>query len=335
VIKDRDATIGYHCPYCGISILNNINIFLMDDNLLKIKCVCGASELSVQAVKGNKYKMSVPCILCPSPHVFTLSSDTFFKKDLFPFSCKFTAINICFIGRGNRVYEALKSNEEELMQIFAAFEEEYGDGDDADTDIDMDAADMIPEDFFNGFNNLDGLGGDFYLNGVIDPLDPYDGYDKYDRLGGYLKDELAGVADLLGLGQKNSKESGFEFESEPEPEPGFRLHKNKDFGAVPDAPEPARKITGDTDGALDNLDNIRLSSYQAVTLVLDALSRLYADGKIYCKCRETDLKVVLLGNSVHIECVACASYRNIRSANLSDAEYLGGVEELYMDYDDD
>ena len=125
MIKERDVTIGYHCPYCGLSIVNTVNIFLMADNLIKFKCVCGASELSVQALKNNKYKLTTPCILCPNPHSFTLSSSAFFNKELFPFSCKFTDVIICFLGKSTKVYDALRKNEEELIKLFAAFEEEY------------------------------------------------------------------------------------------------------------------------------------------------------------------------------------------------------------------
>jgi len=84
---------------------------------------------------------------------------------LFAFTCKFTAINICFIGKGNKVYEALKKNEEELVQIFAAFEEEYaGEFDDFDGELYLDEIS----------DYLDGVSG--FLNGDedFDELDEFD-----------------------------------------------------------------------------------------------------------------------------------------------------------------
>ena len=123
MIANRDTTVGYHCPFCGMPILNRINIFTMEGNLVKMKCVCGGSELLVQIQKDRKYKITAPCILCPTPHTFTLSSAAFFQRDLFALSCKFTAVNICFIGKGNKVYDALRKNEEELIKTFGAAEE--------------------------------------------------------------------------------------------------------------------------------------------------------------------------------------------------------------------
>ena len=274
MIKDRDTTIGYHCPFCGMSILNNINIFSMNGNIIKIKCVCLGSELIVQIMKNNKYRITVPCILCPNSHSFTLSSGAFFKKELFSFSCKFTAINICFIGKGNRVYEALKQNEEELMKTFAAYEEEYdGEMDDMDDDLYFD----------------DDYDDDYYFDD--------DGFDDFDS----------------GQEQEN---------------PGFVLYKNKDF--KPDSQDSVE--------IPDNADSsdirLKIHSYQIVSQVLDNISKLYDEQKIFCKCGNLDGKIVIMGNAVHIECKNCGSYRNIKSVNISDAEYLSGLDKLYLDFDD-
>jgi len=281
-IKGRDTMVGYHCPYCGMSILNRINIFSMDGNLIKMKCVCGGSELIVQMLKDNKFRLTVPCILCPNSHSFTLSSGTFFQKDLFAFSCKFTAINICFIGKGNRVYEALKINEEELIQTFAAYEEELK----------------------NELGDADG--DDFGFDDEDDEYDDYGDEDDIDEFGDF----------------------DFEYETK---EPGFTLYKNPGFSS--DSGEVQTDRSDNAGAKRDEMENIKVNSYQIVSQILDSISALYNRRKIHCKCGNFDGKIVILGNAIHIECKNCGSYRGIKAANISDAEYMIDIGELYLDFD--
>ena len=286
MIKDRDTTIGYHCPYCGMSILNRINIFSMNGNLVKMKCVCGGSELIVQALKDNKFRLTVPCILCPNSHSFTLSSGALFQKDLFAFTCKFTAINICFIGRSNQVFEAMKTNEEELMKTFAAYEEDY-DGEYEDyEDFDDDEFDLFEDDDYGDFAD-----------------------DDFDDIFGDLDDEP------------------LKYE---EKEPGFILHKSGE----PDKSKIKEMDLDDDNTEAQNSIAMRLQSYQVVGQILESISNLCDRKKIYCQCGKFDGKIVLAGNAVHLECKNCGSYRDIKSVSASDAEYLGGMDELYLDYDE-
>ena len=297
MIADRDTTVGYHCPACGLPILNPINIFSMSGNLIKLKCVCGNSELVVQMLKDSKFKVTVPCILCPHSHSFTLSSVTFFQKDLFSLSCKFTALNICFIGKDKKVYDALKKNEEELIKTFAAYEEEYGE---LPADL-LDENGYFDEDEFDDFDEFDEFDDDY---------DDFDELDDFDEFGG-------------------------NFRYEPK-EPGFILHKNSDFYPNSDSSEDNNdiEIVNMQNKEIDDIENIKISSYQIVIQILDIISQLYDKKKIFCKCGNLDGKVVILSNAIHIECKNCDSYRNIKAAYASDVEYLTGVESLYLDFDD-
>jgi len=319
MIKDRDTTVGYHCPFCGMSILHNINIFSMNGNLMKLKCVCGASELIVYAMKDHKYRITVPCILCPNSHSFTLSSGTFFQKDLFPFTCKFTAINICFIGKYGKVHEAMKRNEEELMKTFAAYEEEYGEGGAGDPDgsLLLDDGDEYygkgEKSLFNYFNDLDDDDDDGYL---YDDDDDDLTQDWYDDDPDYIDD----------------------LEDPIDEEPDFILYRNKNY-----KPDSEGSDSSDEVVWVDNLSEQRskneqnafkVSSYPVVLRILDILSELYTEKKIFCKCGKFVGKIVILENAVRIGCKNCGSERDIRSATASDAEYMGNLDELYLDYDD-
>ena len=155
MIIHRDTTVGYHCPNCGMPVLNRINVFLMEGKLIKLKCFCKKSELVVQMLKDDKFKLTTPCILCPDSHVYTLSSGAFFQKDLFSLSCKFTAIDICFIGKWGKVREAMRENEEILLEAFGSPDEFEDDlFDDKLLDDDWLYDENAIDDHINYFNEL-------------------------------------------------------------------------------------------------------------------------------------------------------------------------------------
>ena len=325
MIKDRETTVGYHCPNCGMSILNRVNIFMMDGNIIRIKCVCGGSDLVLQSLRNNKFRLTVPCILCPNSHSFTLSSGVMFQKELFGFTCKFTAINICYIGSSNQVFEAMKQNEAELLKTFEAYEEDYdGDHDEYHDDY------GVPGEF-GGFEGLEGLEG---LEG-FDELDGYDEFGEF-RDSGDLNDLFE---NLLGSLEGRLSDILVKKGGEEDPEPGFILHKTGDDGIDSDTgrTNKASKADAAASMAIDDMmkqNAIQLRTYQITSQILDHLSELCDKGRIFCQCGDFDGKIILAGNAVHIECKDCGSYRDIRSVNASDAEYLSGMDELYLDFDD-
>jgi len=170
MIKDKNTTIGYHCPQCGISILNSVNLFSFSasGNLLKLKCPCGASELMINITRDKKFRLTVPCIVCPNSHSYSLSPHIFFERDLFSFSCKFTALNICFIGKSHHVMEAMRKNEQELLETFAEYDDNFDPesmkelSDIFNWDEPSDSEDYGEDDWFEElFGNLDAEDEDF------------------------------------------------------------------------------------------------------------------------------------------------------------------------------
>ncbi|MCL2096694.1 MAG: hypothetical protein FWH10_07300 [Oscillospiraceae bacterium] len=311
MIKGRDTIIGYHCPNCGMSILNKINIFTMDGSLVKIKCVCSGSELIVQALKNNKFRLVVPCILCPNSHSFTLSSGAFFQKDLFAFTCKFTAINICYIGGSNKVFDALKKNEEELMKTFAAYEEDYDGGGDYDAgELESYYGLSNINNINNNGINIPGESGDSGFFGIPDGPEGFSG--------------LGAFEDLFGLRPE-------------EREPEFKLHrKNPENDNPPGVVKP--DVSDNNNNDINNNGEwqipFHIRAYQITGQTLDSLSRLCEKRAIFCKCGVFEGKIILAGNAVHIECKNCGSYRDIKTSNSADADYLSESDSLYLDYDE-
>lgn len=119
IIDKKETTLAYRCPHCGNSVLSMVGIFALSGDMLKLKCACGNSELSITYTSDRKLRMSVPCLVCEKPHNFTLASSTFFRSDddVFRLPCAYTGLDLCFIGKEKAVRKALDDANEELAQM--------------------------------------------------------------------------------------------------------------------------------------------------------------------------------------------------------------------------
>lgn len=117
VIEPKSTTIAYRCPHCGGGILSAVNPFNVGADMVKLKCDCGKSELSIVFQKGGKVRLSVPCMLCPKPHNFTVNNSLFFGRDIFVLPCPYADVNICFMGDMNKVKAELAKTELELLDM--------------------------------------------------------------------------------------------------------------------------------------------------------------------------------------------------------------------------
>ena len=65
----------------------------------------------------KKVRLTVPCLICPKPHNFTVSQSVFFGRDLFVLPCPYSDLNICFMGETNHVKAELARSELELLDL--------------------------------------------------------------------------------------------------------------------------------------------------------------------------------------------------------------------------
>ena len=117
VLETKQTTVAYRCPHCGAGIMSAIDIFALKADMIKLKCTCGKSEMSVVDTKDGKVRLTVPCLLCAKPHIFTVSSSLFFGKDLFVLPCPYSDINIACMGETNLVKNELARGELELLDL--------------------------------------------------------------------------------------------------------------------------------------------------------------------------------------------------------------------------
>lgn len=117
VLDSKQTTVAYRCPYCGAGIMSAVGLFSLSADMVKLKCDCGHSEMTIVYSKDGKVRLTVPCIFCPNPHSFTLNSSLFFDKDIFLLSCPYSDVNIGFIGETNHVKAELARTELELLDM--------------------------------------------------------------------------------------------------------------------------------------------------------------------------------------------------------------------------
>ncbi len=97
-MNNKQTMIAYRCTYCGSVIWTNISESMLDKPF-KLPCVeCKKSTLELEKTPDAKIKLTVPCLMCPHPHPYTISEEMFFSRSVYTFPCSFTGLDICFIG---------------------------------------------------------------------------------------------------------------------------------------------------------------------------------------------------------------------------------------------
>lgn len=117
VLDPKQTTVAYRCPKCGAGVMSVVGLFNLSADMVKLKCDCKESEMSLVYTRDSKVRFTVPCLFCPNPHRFTVSSPVFFSKEFFALPCPYTGMNIAVMGETNRVKAELSRSELELLDL--------------------------------------------------------------------------------------------------------------------------------------------------------------------------------------------------------------------------
>lgn len=121
LIDKKEAAVAYRCPYCGDTVTSMVGIFALSGDMIKLRCHCGDSEMTVTYTPDRKMRLSVPCIACPKPHNYVIGQNTFFsrEKGVFRLPCSYTGIDICFIGAPGEVSATVDQANDELVKMLS------------------------------------------------------------------------------------------------------------------------------------------------------------------------------------------------------------------------
>ena len=117
VLNSKKTTLAYRCPACGKNIMGMVGMFTLSGDMIKLKCDCGGSALQLKRTSDGKIHLTVPCIVCPNPHNYTIGEGAFFDKEIAVLSCAYTDVDTCFIGEQSKVEQCLKESDEYLETI--------------------------------------------------------------------------------------------------------------------------------------------------------------------------------------------------------------------------
>ncbi len=117
ILDKKMTTVAYRCPACGMTVKSVMGAFVLGGDLVRLKCPCGGSELTVEQKRDGKMRVTVPCFLCPKPHIFTVSENIFYTKELFSLPCSYTGVDIGFLGSADNVEEAIKESDLLLAEM--------------------------------------------------------------------------------------------------------------------------------------------------------------------------------------------------------------------------
>jgi DNA-directed RNA polymerase subunit RPC12/RpoP len=117
VIDTKQTTVAYRCPHCGAGVMSVVGVFSLSAEMMKLKCSCGHSEMSMVRSSDGKIRFTVPCLICPTPHSFTVNSSIVFSKELFLLPCPYSDVNIAVMGNEDHVKAELSRSELELLDM--------------------------------------------------------------------------------------------------------------------------------------------------------------------------------------------------------------------------
>ena len=117
ILESKQTTIAYRCPACGAGVMSAVSLFSLKGSMVRLKCDCGKSAMEILPTSDGKIRLTVPCIICPKPHHFTVSEKVFFGKELFSLPCAYSDLNICMLGETNHVKAELSRTELQLLDL--------------------------------------------------------------------------------------------------------------------------------------------------------------------------------------------------------------------------
>ena len=96
---NNKTRVAYRCPYCGAVITFDVTRERLKSRF-NLTCIqCHKSQMEISRLPDGVISLTVPCLMCPHSHPYKISEEMFFSKDIYTFSCSFSGLDICFIGK--------------------------------------------------------------------------------------------------------------------------------------------------------------------------------------------------------------------------------------------
>lgn len=117
ILTPKETAVAYRCPSCGGTVISMFGAFSLSGDMFRLKCSCGKSELVITDPHDGKLRLTVPCIFCAHPHIYTVSRKLIMEKESFSFSCAYSGIDICFTGTRQGIYRAMQESDKAIIEL--------------------------------------------------------------------------------------------------------------------------------------------------------------------------------------------------------------------------
>ena len=124
ILDIKNITAAYRCSACGGTVFGITGAVALTGDMIKLKCTCGESAMTIKNIANGKVRVTVPCVFCRGDHTFVISKNLLLSKELFTYPCPYTAIDICFFGTDKSVREAVRISDEQLSELLTDEERE-------------------------------------------------------------------------------------------------------------------------------------------------------------------------------------------------------------------
>lgn len=124
ILDPKQITAAYRCASCGQTVFGITGAMALTGDMIKLKCECGESALTIKSIEGQKARVSVKCVFCQTEHSFVISKSLLLSKDLFTYPCPYTGIDVCFFGTDDKVREAVDESDKVLSELLSEEEKD-------------------------------------------------------------------------------------------------------------------------------------------------------------------------------------------------------------------
>lgn len=117
ILSSKENAITYRCPVCVSHVLSMMGVFQLSGDLIKLKCSCGGSGLTIERKGNDKLNLQIPCLFCEETHSYTIDRHHIFSNKAFSLTCQVTGLEVCCIGGEEAVREYASEQDEKLDAI--------------------------------------------------------------------------------------------------------------------------------------------------------------------------------------------------------------------------
>lgn len=125
MIIETGALLAMRCPECGKLDYHKLSRF--DFGLRKkveVTCKCGFVKLVVNTKDRKNYVLQVPCVVCESKHLRSISARRFWSGEVNYLFCQETGLELGYLGPDEEVRELAEAQEESIESLAGDFDGE-------------------------------------------------------------------------------------------------------------------------------------------------------------------------------------------------------------------